>query len=487
MRQKQQLGQKQSLKLAPQQLQLLNLLQLSSFELEQRIQDEIEENPALEAERNADDDQLASDSYDSADADTSEKDFDPADEYSSDDAPPDYKTTDTDSSPVATADWQSPQAQGKDFREQLHDQLSVLPLSPRERSLVAYLADSLDDDGYLRNDLADLADTLSFAHGLLVDEAELIGAVEVLQGLEPVGIGARDLRECLLLQLEAQHHHTEHIALAHQIVADHLHDFAQHSLEKIARQLGISALQVQHAAALIGRLTPRPAGGNTTELAKNRHIIPEFVVEKSEQGHLRVSLAQSNSDRLRLSPDMAETLRTLQQHAPKAQEKAAARYLRSKTESALWFIDMVRQREHSMLSTMQTIVALQADYFATGDVKTLRPMILKDVAERTGLDISTISRVTSTKYAVTDFGTVHLRTVFNQGTARSDGELVTQREISDLLADLIAAEDPLHPLSDQGLTDLLEEKGYPVARRTVAKYRDALGLPTAKSRSKTIH
>ncbi len=462
------------------------MLQLSSFELEQRIQDEIEENPALEAEYSADDEQPLPDQDGSVDADAPEKDFDLLDEYHQDDGLPDYKTTDTASGTVEIADWQSPVAQGKDFREQLQEQLCVLALSPRQRMMVAYLADSLDDDGYLRNDLADLADTLSFAHGILVEETEIADAVEILQSLEPVGIGARDLRECLLLQLNAKILDMEHAALAHQIVADHLHDFAQHNIEKIARQLGVPAQQIQHAATLIGRLTPRPSGGNTNELAKNRHIIPEFVVEKSEQGHLIVSLTQSNSDSLRLSPDMVDTLRALQQHASKAQEKAAARYLRAKTESALWFIDMVRQREHSMLSTMQIIVALQSDYFHTGDVKTLRPMILKDVAERAGLDISTISRVTSTKYALTDFGTVHLRTLFNQGMARTDGELVTQREISSLLATLIEAEDKQSPLSDQRLAGLLEEKGYPVARRTVAKYRDALNLPIAKSRLKTI-
>lgn len=478
IRQGQQLGQKQLLRLSPQQIQLLNFLQLNSLELEQRIQDELTENPALEATQEI----TAATEAEPADDATQER-FDLLEQYHHDDDPADQSPVAPEPRSVSSEMPDHAQlSDKKDFREQLQDQLALLPLNERERLLTGFLVDSLDDDGYLRQDLADLADTLSFAHQLLVDESELEAALDILQDLEPAGIGARDLRECLLLQLEAKHHSVACVDLAYRIVEQHLHDLGQHNYDKIRAQLQVSAEDLRCAVALIGHLNPRPAGGNTRELAKNQHIIPEFVVEQNDLGGLTVALTQSNGAALKLSPDMLDSLETLQRTPANKQEKAATQYLRSKIESARWFIDMVRQREQSMLQTMQTIVELQPAYFRSGDVKDLRPMVLRDVAEQVGLDISTISRVTSTKYAHTDFGVVHLRSLFNQGMAKSDGEMVTNKEISDLLSQLVAAEDKQNPLTDQELADRLEEQGYPVARRTVAKYRDLLHIPVAKNR-----
>jgi len=348
--------------------------------------------------------------------------------------------------------------------------------------LAGYIVDSVDDDGYLRTDIADLTDTLSFAQGILLEEPEVEAALETVQMLDPVGIGARDLRECLLLQLENLSRRQNNVELAWRIVKDHLYDLGTHQHERISRFLGVSLQEIRAAATLIKKLNPRPITGQGLELTKNLNIIPEFVVEKDEMGDLHVHLAQANSGALRVSAHMQERLRSMEKSKEKQGEKTAFQYLRSKVDSALWFVEMVRQREHSMLVTMQAIVKLQHEYFLSGDPRKLHPMILKDVAEIAQLDISTISRVTSLKYVQTDFGTLHLKDLFQQGMAKSDGEMVTNKEISELIATLIGEENKQAPLSDQQICDLLQKKGYNLARRTVAKYRDLMNIPIAKMR-----
>ena len=490
IRQSQQQGQKQLLKLSPQQIQLLNFLQLNTLELEQKIKDELEENPALEAEVAAADtdptlpeaDTPDSDGEPESDNETEEYDrFDLLEQYHQDDDLPEYKTASDPRSADETS-FSPTLVQGADFREHLKEQLVMLPLSDRERLLTSYLIDSLDDDGYLRLELDDIADNLSFAHGLFIETAELEAALEILQDLEPVGVGARDLRECLLLQLEAKQHSVACIDLAHTIVKKHLNDLANRNYDKLLHVLGVSAEDMKCATSLIARLNPRPVGSNTSELVKNQNIIPEFIVEKMDDGQMQVFLANGNSASLRISSDMVDMLESMQRDKSGKRDKAALQYLRSKVDSAIWFVEMVRQREQSMLKSMQAIVTLQRDYFRTGDEKNLRPMILKDVAEQTGLDISTISRVTSMKYALAPFGIVHLKELFNGGLAKTDGEMVTNKEISDIISELIGLEDKHNPITDQEMADKLLEKGYHVARRTVAKYRDAMNIPVAKMR-----
>ncbi len=481
LRHNQQLGQKQLLKLSRQQIQLLNFIQLNTLELEQKIKDEIEENPALEVEHPVADPAEPAE----REAENSSEDFERfelLDQYHQDDETPEYRTAATDLRHSDQPTYTAPLVQSKDFRETLKDQLDTLPLNGRERLLAAYIVDSLDDDGYLRMDLDDMADTLSFAHNLFVEESELEAALDTVQELDPAGIGARDLRECLLLQLESHPRGEACIAIACQIVDKHLNDLANHNYEKLMHTLGISEEELTIAAALIEKLNPRPVGGNTAELVKNQNIIPEFIIEKTDNGSFRASLANNSTVELRLSSDMLETLEALRRDKSNKQNKAAVQYLRSKVDSALWFIEMVRQREQSMLKTMHALVQLQADYFRSGDPKHLRPMILKDVAEQVGLDISTISRVTSTKYALAAFGIVHLKDLFNQSMAKSNGELVTNKEISDRIARLIAEEDKENPIIDQDIAAKLAESGYIVARRTVAKYRDAMNIPVAKLR-----
>lgn len=489
IRQNQQLGQKQLLKLSPQQIQLLNFIQLTTHELEQKINDEVEENPALEPAEQAlgdlaDPDPSAPNAEEITPVETTSEEYDRfelIDQYHQDDDMPDYKTA-NDQRGEPEVPFAATLSSVKDFREQIKDQLAIMSLTARELLLAGYLADSLDDDGYLRQDLDDIADTLSFAHGILVETQELEAALEIIQTLEPAGIGARDLRECLQLQLGSLNHHHEGACLAWNIVTNYLHDFANHNYDKLLHSTGATAEELHHAAALIEKLNPKPVGGDSGVLFKNQNIIPEFFVEKMEDGGFRVALANGNTRELRLSPDMTDMLNDMQRNKKSPQDKAAVQYLRSKVDSALWFIEMVRQREQSMLKTMQAIVQLQRDYFISGEVKDLHPMILKDVAAQTGLDISTISRVTSTKYAMTDFGIVHLKELFNQGFAKADGELVTNKEISDIMAAIIQEEDKQNPVTDQEIANLLTEKGYAVARRTVAKYRDAMNIPMAKLR-----
>ncbi|MFN0036698.1 MAG: RNA polymerase factor sigma-54 [Saprospiraceae bacterium] len=487
IRQNQHIGQKQTLNLSPQQIQLLNFIQLGTLELEQRIEHETLENPALETD--APDPDMAeemteahaeTDSDGDTDADADR--FEIMEQYLSDDTPENNAEYATAPESRKEETYQHTLVQTHDFREHLKAQLTVLPLSPRERMLAGYIVDSLDDDGYLRLSIADMADTLSFAHSILVEESEIESELETVQSLEPAGIGARDLRECLLLQLENLSHRQENADLACRIVQDHLTELGSQHYDKIAHALAVSLPEVRAAAALIKKLNPRPVAGQTTELAKNQNIIPEFVIEKGENSSLQVSLAHASSGTLRVSDHMRKMLQTMQQNKTKEREKSAVQYLRSKVDSAAWFVEMVLQREHSMLVTMQAIVQLQPEYFLTGDPRKLRPMILKDVAAIAQLDISTISRVTSLKYASTDFGTLHLKDLFQQGMAKTDGELVTNKEISRLIAALIADEDKQQPFSDQDICQLLLEKGYKLARRTVAKYRDAMSIPIASKR-----
>ncbi len=484
IRQNQHIGQKQIMNLSPQQIQLLNFIQLGTLELEQRIEQETLENTALETDAPDPDIDVEMPTELPEKEETEASDFERfeiIEQYHQDDGP-DYEAAAPDSRNNPEDTYQGTLVQNHDFREQLKAQISVLPLTPREQMLARYIVDSVDDDGYLRTSIADLTDTLSFAHSIFVEEPEVEAALETVQMLDPLGIGARDLRECLLLQLENRSRRQNNVELAWRIVKDHLYDLGTHQHERISRFLGVSLQEIRAAAAFIKKLNPRPVTGQGMELTKNLNIIPEFVVEKDEVGDLHVHLAHANSSALRVSANMQERLRSMEKRKEKLAEKTALQYLRSKVDSALWFVEMVRQREHSMLVTMQAIVRLQQEYFLSGDHRKLHPMILKDVAQITQLDISTISRVTSLKYVQTDFGTIHLKDLFQQGMAKSDGEMVTNKEISELIATLIGEEDKQAPVSDQQICNVLQEKGYNLARRTVAKYRDLMNIPIAKMR-----
>lgn len=476
--------QQQGLHVSVQQLQLLNFIQLNALELEQRIRDEMEENPALDADLPEAEEGLLPDmEMDGAnEGPDAEERIELMDSYLPDDDFGDYLPPEDKHAPEMP-DITTNLTEQEDFREKLHEQLTLLPLSDRELLVASYLVESLDDDGYLRRDIADMCDDISFAQQIFVTEPEMEAQLETVQSLEPAGIGARDLKECLLLQLESKPSHTPGVQDACTIVEHHLDDLGSHRKNQICAKMGIKQADLDEAVALIRKLSPKPVEGSATKLYKNQNILPEFVVEKGEDGALTVSLLNSDRGNLRLSREMSDSLEHFKKK--KGAEKthnAAEQYLKSKLDSALWFLEMMRQREDSMLRTMQALVQLQYDFFASGDRKTLKPMILKDIAEMVHLDISTISRVTSTKYAQTDFGLVHLKSLFSQGMSTEDGGLVTHQELQDQIGSLIRDEDKHTPLSDQEIADALTKKGYHIARRTVAKYRDLLNIPAAKLR-----
>ena len=486
MRQNQHHGQKQSLNLSPQQIQLLNFIQLGTLELEQRIEQEKLENTALESETPDSDIAVEmptelSEIEDAEAVATDLEQFEIIEQYHQDDGTDDIAAA-SKSRENQQEIYEKTLAQTHDFRVHLKEQVRVSPLKPRLQMLAGYIIDSLDDDGYLRISIADLADSYSFAHSIFLDEHEVEAALHAVQKLEPVGIAARDLRECLLLQLQNRSRRQKTTDLAMRIVQDYLHDLGNHQLENIAQILGVGLPKIRDAAALIKTLNPRPMTGQSVELVKNYNIIPEFVVGKDEDGNLQVYLPNKNSGTLRVSKQIQERLQVMQKTEGKLSKKASFQYLSNKIDSAKRFVEMLRQREHSMLVTMQAIVQLQREYFLTGDRRKLHPMILKDVAEIAQLDVSTISRVTSLKYAHTDFGIIHLKDLFQQGMAKANGEMVTNKEISEHIAAIIQEEHQQAPLSDQHICNILQEKGYVIARRTVAKYRDQMNIPSAKMR-----
>ena len=480
LRQNQHFSQKQLLKLSPQQIQLLNFIQFNALELEQKIHDELEDNPVLEG--NTTSASLNADTERSAETDTRIDDERGGflEGYQQEDFIPDYRTRAEEKS-TAEFPFLGNLVEQNDFREPLRQQLTMLALSERALLLTHYLIDNLEDDGYLRISLEDILDNLAFSQQLYATEDELLEQLETLQSLEPIGVGARDLRECLLLQIENKPSQTPYIQNAWKIVNAHLEDLGAHHYDQIKNTLRISSEELQHAIALITKLSPKPVGDNGVQFYKNQNIIPEFLIEQNEAGLFSVSLMKGSTE-LRLSSAMTDKLEQLRKARRQGTEKDSHGYLKSKMDAAVWFIEMIKMRENSMLLSMQSIVQLQQEYFQSGDAKQLRPMGLKDIAALTGFDVSTISRVTSTKYAQTDFGVVHLKSLFNQGIANADGDMVTNKEIMDALFSIVAEEDKSNPISDQEIVAKLATKGYVLARRTVAKYREILHLPAAKMR-----
>ncbi|MFN8302364.1 MAG: RNA polymerase factor sigma-54 [Saprospiraceae bacterium] len=475
--------QSQRLHLAAQQIQLLNFIQLNALELEQRIRDEMEDNPALDADLSATAEDWQPDAPPTdkhPEGPDAEERGELLDAYLPDDDYEETRETNVPEMPPFATNL----TEQEDFRARLLQQISILPLTPRERTLAEYLIESLDDDGYLRRGMEDVCDDVSFATNSFVTEEELEQILlDTIQQLDPVGVGARDLAECLLLQLESQNSRTPAIQTACLIVKNHLEDLAQRRKTAICEQLSISGEVFESACRLIQKLNPKPVGNLGVTAYKNQNIVPEFVVEKNEKGELIAGLLNSDRFRLRINKDVAGQLVNMKvQKNSNETQRAARHYLKAKLDSARWFLDMMQQRENSMQRTIEALVAWQFDYFATGDKKQLKPLILNNIAEKTGLDVSTVSRVTSTKYVLTDFGLVPLKSLFNQGFATTSGELVTNQELLDRIKALIDQENPDRPLTDQEIADQLESQGYILARRTVAKYRDLLNIPSARDR-----
>ena len=458
-------------KLSPQQIQMIKLLELPAVQLEQRIKQEIEDNIVLEEEeRSAEDEEQPPQQIS-------------FDEYLREDDTPSYKSRINN---FSKDDKQRPVylTEGRSLQEYLVEQLGYRNLPERDMRLAVYLIGSIDEDGYLRRDLESVADDIAFTMGLETTAEELERLLGIIHELEPAGIGARDLRECLLLQMAQMPVNTRPRRLARKILTSYFDEFVKKHYEKLMARLQISEDDFRDAIAEIRHLSPKPGnlyaeGGTDT----TPYIIPDFILDYQD-GRFNLSLNSYNVPEVRVNRRYMEMIREMVGSDGRVREKdkEAIQFVKNKIDSAKWFIAAIKQRHDTLMRTMQTILDYQQEYFKDGDKSKLRPMILKDIADRTGLDVSTISRVVNSKYVQTQFGIILLKSLFSEAMQTDSGEEVSSYEIKNILQQCIDEEDKRRPLTDETLMDILNSKGYRIARRTVAKYREMLGIPVARLR-----
>jgi RNA polymerase sigma-54 factor len=472
----QRLQQKLQQKLSPQQIQMIKLLELPSLQLEQRIKKEIEENPALEEGADQEDSEFQEDE----EIDSGDDDEFSLEDYISDDDIPDYKLS-TNNYSKDDQDKSMPFSGGKSFLEFLDEQLQLKNISKETYHLANYLLGNLDEDGYLRRDLEDIVDDLAFSQNIMVEKTQLESALQAIQSLDPAGIGARNLQECLLIQLDRKETQTEAVVLAKEIISQHFEAFTKKHYDKIETRLKISTEQLKESLQIILKLNPKP-GSSVAESGSLQTIIPDFIVNIKD-GNIDLNLNARNAPELHVSRNYAEMLKAFQvQKKRTRQDKETILFVKQKLDAAKWFIDAIKQRQNTLIITMQAIIDHQTDFFLEGDETMLKPMILKDIADATNLDISTISRVANSKYVQTPYGNYQLKYFFSESMQKEAGEEVSTREIKQILMQLIQNEDKKKPLTDEKLASLLKEKGYLIARRTVAKYREQLNIPVGRLR-----
>jgi len=488
----QSLQQKLLQKLSPQQIQLMKLLQVPTANLDTRIKEELEENPALELDEDkhedADDmkDEFAdAPDSDSDEADGSEDEYENIDvsEYVSegDDEVGDYKLRD-DNYPEEDEGRQLPFKTETSFYELLLNQLGLLKLEEKEQAIAEQIVGSIDEDGYLRRETAAIVDDLAFRQNIISSEPEVEALIKRIQQFEPAGVAARNLQECLLLQLYRQKDEGLSVDIAIKAITKYFDEFTKKHYEKIQRGLNIDDDQLREVMQHIIRLNPKPGGVVGENNKAENYVVPDFFI-MNNAGKLELTLNSRNAPELRISEGYRDMLKEYDRGAKKdKRQKEAVLFIKQKIDSAKWFIDAIKQRQHTLLSTMNAIMEHQYDFFLTGDETELKPMILKDIAEKTNLDISTVSRVANSKFVQTEFGTYRLKFFFSESLSTDSGEEVSTREVKKILSNLIEAEEKKHPLSDERLTELLQEKGYNIARRTVAKYREQLNIPVARLR-----
>ncbi|MGX1641805.1 MULTISPECIES: RNA polymerase factor sigma-54 [Sphingobacterium] len=482
---KQTLQQKLLQKLSPQQIQFIKLLQVPTVSLDARIKEELEENPALEdgsltnmndpveeyPDKDPDDDfNMEDNSYD---------DEFSVDEYIQEDDYKDYgggyDHDDEDGKkeiPIAVQD---------SFFENLQNQLDLLALSDKDYVLGQQIIGSLDDDGYLRRPILSLIDDLAFSQNVIVEEDEVEEMLKIVQTFDPAGIGARNLQECLSIQLRKKDQNNPIIQQAQLVVENYLDEFTKKHYDKIEKQLGVNSEELKEIVNEILKLNPKP-GDSGAVAGKQLQIIPDFHISNND-GVLHLTLNGRNAPELRVSRSYQEMF----EHYEKAEKndkkmREAVQFVKQKLDSAKWFIDAIKQRQQTLLKTMNAIMEYQYDYFLTGDDRMLKPMILKDIADKIEMDISTVSRVANSKYVQTEFGTFLLKSFFSEAIQTESGEEVSNKEVKKILEECIANEDKRKPLADEKLTEILKEKGYSIARRTVAKYREAMNIPVARLR-----
>ena len=479
-------------KLSPQQIQLMKLLQVPTASLEVRIKEEMEENPALELDedKHEDADEIKDEFNEDATEDFEEKDGS-QDEYENldvseyisegDDEVGDYKLRD-DNYPEEDEGRQLPFKTETSFYELLINQLGMLKLEEKEQAIAEQIIGSIDEDGYLRRETAAIVDDLAFRQNSISTIEEVESLIKRIQQFDPPGVAARDLRECLLLQLYRQKDEGKTVDMAIKAITKYFDEFTKKHYEKIQRGLNIDDDQLRDVMQQIIRLNPKPGGTVVSANKAENYVVPDFFI-MNNAGKLELTLNSRNAPELRISEGYRDMLKEYDRGAKKdKRQKEAVLFIKQKIDSAKWFIDAIKQRQHTLLSTMNAIMEHQYDFFLTGDDTELNPMILKDIAEKTNLDISTVSRVANSKFVQTEFGTYRLKFFFSESLSTDSGEEVSTREVKKILSNLIEAEEKKRPLSDERLTELLKEKGYNIARRTVAKYREQLNIPVARLR-----
>jgi len=488
----QSLQQKLLQKLSPQQIQLMKLLQVPTANLEERIKEEIEENPALELdedkhneyEDNAEEfSENGDEQYEEADG--SENDYENIDisEYvqEGDDEIADYKLREdhhADDESSRTIPFKSEIS----FYEYLNDQLGLLKLDEKQLKIAEQIVGSIDEDGYLRRETTAIVDDLAFRQNITASVQEVEELIRRIQHFDPPGVAARNLQECLLLQLYRQQDEGKEVAMAIKAITKYFDEFTKKHYDRIQRGLDLNDDELKEVMHQIIRLNPKP-GGNVGEINKaESYVVPDFFIYNTN-GKLELILNARNAPELRISGGYRDMLREYDKGSKKdKRQKEAVLFIKQKIDAAKWFIDAIRQRQHTLLDTMTAIMNHQEEFFLTGDETTLRPMILKDIAEKTGLDISTVSRVANSKFVQTEFGTYRLKFFFSESLSTESGEEVSTREVKKILSDLIDQENKRRPYSDEHLTEQLQQKGYNIARRTVAKYREQLNIPVARLR-----
>ncbi len=490
----QRLQQKLLQKLSPQQILLMKLLQIPTVGMEQRIKQEIEDNPALEVDNSEqqDDEELFSEDDEAKDQDdtsdtelddykTKDDEFD-FDDYINEDDVPSYKlktnnyTSDEDRREI-------PFVSGTSFHENILNQLSMRDLSELETQIGSYIIGNIDDSGYLQRSVDAIVDDLAFAQNLDVSKDEVNGVLQVIQQFDPSGVGATDLKDCLLIQLNRNmgENPSEKLKLAIKIISRYFNDFTKKHYQKIMKRAEINEDQLKDAMDEILKLNPKPGNSLSETTKSNHYIIPDFTITNNGD-KLELSLNSWNNHDLRVSNSFAGMMDSVGKQKRSKKQREAYSFIKQKVDSAKWFIDAIQQRQNTLYSTMKAIMDYQYEYLLTGDDTKLKPMILKDIADIVDLDISTISRVANSKYVQTPFGTLLIKSFFSESMQKDDGETVSTREIKTILKEIIDAESKEKPFTDEYLTVKLKEKGYPIARRTIAKYREQLSIPVARLR-----
>jgi len=486
---KQGLSQKLLQKLSPQQIQFIQLLQLNTLELEKRLDEEMTENPALEIEKNESEAEQEDEKFES------EENFDSEGESEGEDEGNDYDDYETDLGDYMGDDGDDysytgqtdpneerrelPFANVNTLYDMLNEQLDAVNISDREKLLARHLIGMLEEDGYLRRALKSVANDLAFLSQVQTNEQELEKVLHVIQTFDPPGIGARSLEECLTIQLNKMEQ-THQVQQAKKIIHHHMDDLAKKHYDKLMKALKIDRDDLKGVIDTITHLNPKP--GESQISTKTHYIIPDFIVTTIDN-ELHVTLNSKNAPELRVNRGYQETLKGYNDSTIKNKSlKNQVQFIKQKLDSAKWFIDAIKQRQNTLLQTMKCIVEFQKEFFLSGDIERLQPMILKDIADRIGMDISTVSRVANSKYVQTDFGIFSLKEFFSEGIQTDSGDEVSNREVKQFLKDKIGKESKKRPLTDEKLTDLLNEKGYNIARRTVAKYREQLNIPVARLR-----